>query len=181
MKRVKKQKSKERETHSCCIHYSVKKRKLRSAINGKKKEEKTKRKTEEEAATEDESVISDGVGNLFAAASTMRRSYFVVFFFFVFFFFRNLSSFLVLFFSLQIPLLKIWNYYISLQSLFFFMFFHFLFISSRSDHNFIPVYWPKFTGKAETKRNHPNLKNQLQFSKPYSPTTVRTGACHFPI
>ena len=98
-----------------------------------------------------------------------------------FFFFRNLSSFLVLFFSLQIPLLKIWNYYISFQSLFFFMFFHFLFISSRSDHNFIPVYWPKFTGKAETKRNHPNLKNQLQFSKPYSPTTVRTGACHFPI
>ena len=95
MKRVKKQKSKERETHSCCIHYSVKKRKLHSAINGKKKEEKTKRKTEEEAATEDESVISDGVGNLFAAASTMRRSYFVVFFFFFFFF---LGTFLLFWF-----------------------------------------------------------------------------------
>ena len=25
------------------------------------------------------------------------------------------------------------------------------FIFSRSDHNFIPVYWPKFTGKVETK------------------------------
>ena len=95
MKRVKKQKSKERETHSSCIHYSVKKRKLHSAINGKEKEEKTKRKTEEEAATEDESVISDGVGNLFAAASTMRRSYFVVFFFFFFFF---LGTFLLFWF-----------------------------------------------------------------------------------
>ena len=37
------------------------------------------------------------------------------------------------------------------------------FISSGFDHNFIPVYWPKFTGKAETKRNCPNLQNRSQF------------------
>ena len=75
------------------------------------------------------------------------------FFFFlvelVFFFFGS-------FFSLQIPLFKIWNYQISFWSLFF-VFFHFFFIFSRSDHNFIPVYWPKFIRKAETKRNHPKL------------------------
>ena len=41
------------------------------------------------------------------------------------------------------------------------------FISSRSDHNFIPVYWPKFTEKAETKRNRLNLKNRSRFSEPY--------------
>ena len=53
------------------------------------------------------------------------------------------------------------------------------FISSRSDHNFIPVYWPKFTGKAETKRNRPNLKNRSRFSEPYGSTTVRTSPCFF--
>ena len=72
-------------------------------------------------------------------------------------------------------------YKISFRSLFFFMFFHFFFISSRSDHNFIPVYWPKFTGKAEIKRNRPNLKNQSQFSESYDPTTVRMSPWFFPI
>ena len=109
-----------------------------------------------------------------------RRPCFVVFFFFFwgtsFFFFSG--SF---FFSLQIPLFKIWNYQISFRSLFFFVFFHFFFISSISDHNFIPVYWPKFTGKAETKRNRPNLKNRSRFSELYDMTTVCTGPYFFPI
>ena len=55
------------------------------------------------------------------------------------------------------------------------------FISSRSNHNFIPVYWPKFTGKAETKRNCPNLKNWSRFSELYDSTMVRTSPCFFPI
>ena len=33
------------------------------------------------------------------------------------------------------------------------------------------MYWPKFTGKAETKRNCPNLKNQSWFSESYGPTS----------
>ena len=41
--------------------------------------------------------------------------------------------------------------------------------------------YPKFTGKAEAKRNHPNLKNQSRFSESCGPTTVRTGPCFFPI
>ena len=53
------------------------------------------------------------------------------------------------------------------------------FISSRFDHNVIPVYKPKFTRKAETKRNRPNLKNRSRFSKQYDPTTVRMGLCFF--
>ena len=53
------------------------------------------------------------------------------------------------------------------------------FISSRSDHNFIPVYWPKFTEKAETKRNHSNLKNQSWFTKPDGRTAVHAGPCFF--
>ena len=100
-------------------------------------------------------------------------------------FFFFLGTFLLLlwffFFSLQIPLFKIWNYQISFRSLFFFVFFHFFFIFSRFDHNFISVYWPKFTGKAETKRNCPNLKNQSWFSKLYGLTTVPTGLFFFPI
>ena len=53
------------------------------------------------------------------------------------------------------------------------------FISSRSDHNFIPVYWPKFTGKAETKRNRSNLKNRSRFIKPEGRTAVYAGPCFF--
>ena len=53
------------------------------------------------------------------------------------------------------------------------------FISSRFDHNVIPVYKPKFTRKAETKRNRPNLKNRSRFSKQYNLTTVRTSLCFF--
>ena len=53
------------------------------------------------------------------------------------------------------------------------------FISSRSDHNFIPVYWPKFTGKAETKRTCPNLKNRSQFIEPGGRTAVCAGPCFF--
>ena len=53
------------------------------------------------------------------------------------------------------------------------------FISSRSYHNFIPVYWPKFTGKAETKRYRLNLKNRSRFTKPDGRTAVRAGPCFF--
>ena len=53
------------------------------------------------------------------------------------------------------------------------------FISSRSDHNFIPVYWPKFTGKAKTKRNHSNLKNQSRFTKSDGRTVVRASPWFF--
>ena len=128
-------------------------------------------------------MIGDCVGNLLAAASTGCRPYFVVFFFFPFFFFflRNLSS----------------------SSLFFFFFFfHYkslcsrseiirspsdlcssscLFISSRSDPNFIPVHSSKFTGKAETRRNRSNLKNRSRFTKPDDRTAVRAGPCFFGI
>ena len=72
------------------------------------------------------------------------------------------------------------NYQISFWSLFFFVFFYFFFISSRSDHNFIPVY-PKFIGKAEVERNRSNLKNRSRFSEPYCPITVRTACCFFPL
>ena len=72
------------------------------------------------------------------------------------------------------------NYQISFWSLFFFVFFYFFFISSRSDHNFIPVY-PKFIGKAEVERNRPNLKNRSRFSEPYCPITVRAACCFFPL
>ena len=53
------------------------------------------------------------------------------------------------------------------------------FIFSRSDHNFIPVYWPKFTGKAKIKRNRSNLKNRSWFTKPDGRTMVRAGPCFF--
>ena len=72
------------------------------------------------------------------------------------------------------------NYQISFLSLFFFVFFHFLFISSRSDHNFIPVY-PKFIGKAKAVRNRSNLKNRSRFLKPYNPTIVCTAHCFLPV
>ena len=52
-------------------------------------------------------------------------------------------------------------------------------ISSRSDHKFIPVYWSKFTGKAKTKRNHPNLKNRSRFIEPGGRTVVRASPCFF--
>ena len=51
------------------------------------------------------------------------------------------------------------------------------FISSRSDHNFISVYWPKFIRKVETKRNRSNLKNRAWFTKPNGQTAVRVGPC----
>ena len=69
------------------------------------------------------------------------------------------------------------NYQISFWSLLFFVFFHFFFISSRSDHNFIPVY-PKFIRKVEVGRNRSNLKIRSRFSEPYGPTTIR---CLFPV
>ena len=53
------------------------------------------------------------------------------------------------------------------------------FISSWSDHKFIPMYWPKFTGKAETKRNRLNLKNRSRFTKSGGRTAVRAGPCFF--
>ena len=146
------------------------------SFNGKNKE----KKKEEEAATDDEGVIGDCVGNLLAATSTGHRSYFVVFFFFLFiylfFFGRNLSSSLVLFFfpykslcSRSEIIRSPSDLYSSSCS----------FISSKSNHNFIPVYWPIFTGKAETKRNRSNLKNRSRFTKPDGRTTVGASPCIF--
>ena len=67
----------------------------------------------------------------------------------------------------------------SFWSLFFFVSIYFFFVSSRFDHNFISVYWPKFTGKAETKRYRLNLKNRSRFTKPDGRTAVRAGPCFF--
>ena len=53
------------------------------------------------------------------------------------------------------------------------------FIFYRSDHNFILVYWPKFIGKAETKRNCLNLKNWSRFTEQGGQTAVRAGPCFF--
>ena len=53
------------------------------------------------------------------------------------------------------------------------------FIFSRSDHNFILVYWPKFIEKAETKRNCPNLKNWSRFTEQGGQTAVRASPCFF--
>ena len=150
------------------------------SINDKKKEKKKKKKKEEEAAADDEGMIGDCVGNLLAPASTGHRSCFVVFFFFLFFFFfwRNLSSSsLVLFFYFSYKFLcsrseiiiSPSDLYSSSCS----------FISSRSYHNFKPMYWPKFTGKSETKRNRSNLKNWSRFTKSDSRTAVHAGSCFF--
>ena len=94
----------------------------------------------------------------------------------LFFFFRNLSSSsLVLFFpyeslcSRSKIIRSPSDLYSSSCS----------FIFSRSDHNFIPVYWPKFTGKAKIKRNRSNLKNRSWFTKPDGQTVVRAGPCFF--
>ena len=100
-----------------------------------------------------------------------RRLFFIFWSNVVCFFFISGSFF----FSLQISLFKIWNYQISFRSLFSSC----SFISSRSDHKFIPVYWPKFIGKAETKGNCPNLKNRSRFTEPGGQTAVRAGPCFF--
>ena len=109
------------------------------SINGKKKEKKKNKEKEEEAAADDEGVIGDCVGNLLAATWTGHSSCFIVFFFFLFFFFFFPYKFLC---SRSEIIRSPSELYSSSCS----------FISSRSDHNFIPVYWPKFTGKAETKK-----------------------------
>ena len=105
-----------------------------------------------------------------------RRPYFVVFFFF--FFLRNLSSSssLVLF---LFPYKSLCSRSEIIKSHFDLCFSSCSFISSRSDHNFIPMYWPKFTGKAETKRTCPNLKNRSQFIEPGGRTAVCAGPCFF--
>ena len=155
------------------------------SINDKKKEKKKKKKKEEEAAVDDKGEIGDCVGNLLAVALTGHRSCFVVFFFFLFFFFFFFFFFfkeLVFFFpgsffffpykslcSRSEIIRSPSNLYSSSCS----------FISSRSYHNFIPVYWPKFTGKAETKRYRLNLKNRSRFTKPDGRTAVRAGPCFF--
>ena len=106
-------------------------------------------------------MIGDCVSNLLAAALTGRRPCFVVFFFFLLFFVFLFFEELVFFFSAAFffPLYKSlcsrseiirFPYDLCSSSC--------SFISSRSDHNFKPVYWPKFTGKAKTKRNRPNPK-----------------------
>ena len=155
------------------------------SINGKKKEKKKKKKKEEEAAADDEGMIGDCVGNMLAAAG--HRSCFVVFFFFFLFFFffffffkflRNLSSSsLVLFFFF--PYKSLCSRFEIIRSPSDLYSSSCPFISSRSDHNFIPMYWPKFTGKAKTKRNRSNLKNRSRFIKLDSQTVVRAGPYFF--
>ena len=122
-------------------------------------------------------MISNCVGNLLAAASTRCRSCFAVFFFFFFFFFRNFSSSLVLFFFFPYKSLCSRSKIIRSPSDLYSSSCSFIF--SRSDHNFIPVYWPKFTGKAKIKRNRSNLKNRSWFTKPDGQTVVRAGPCFF--
>ena len=152
------------------------------SFNGKNKEKKKKKKKEEEAAADDEGVIGDCVGNLLAATSTRHRSYFVVFFFFLFFFFfffslGNLSSSSLLFFFFPYKSLCSRSEIIKSPSDLYSS--SCSFISSKSDHNFIPVYWPIVTGKAETKRNCSNLKNWSRFTKPDGRTKVRASPCIF--
>ena len=128
----------------------MKKRKLQSSINGKKKEKKEqKKKEEEEAAVEDEGMI--GVLLLFL-------------FIYLFIFFEEL----VFFFSGSFfPYKSLCSRSEIIRSPSDLCSSSCSFISCRSDYNFIPVYWPKFIGKAETKRNRLNLKNRSRFSEPY--------------
>ena len=81
---------------------------------------------------------------------------------FFLFFGRNLSSSssLVLFFFFFFPYKPLCSRSEIIRSPSDICFSSRFFISSRFDHNFILVYWPKFTGKAKTKRNSLNLKNQ---------------------
>ena len=139
----------------------MEKRKLQSDLLQRKKER------EEEAAVEDEGMIGDCVGNLLTAVSTTRKPCFVVFFFF----------FLLFFFFFFFPYKSLCSRSEIIRSPSDLCSSSCSFISYRSNHNFIPVYWPKFTGKAETKRNCPNLKNWSRFSELYDSTTVRTSPC----
>ena len=93
-------------------------------------------------------MIGDYVSNLLAAASIGHRSCFVVFFFFIFFFEE-----LVFFFSgsFFFPYKSLCSRYEIIRSPSDLYSSSCFFISSRSDHNFIPVYWPKFTGKLKQK------------------------------
>ena len=97
----------------------------------------------------------------------------------VFFFFRNLSSssLLVLFFFSPYKSLCSRSEIIRSPSDLCFSSCSFIF--SRSDHNFIPVYWPKFIEKAKTKRNCPNLKNWSRFTEQGGQTAVRASPCFF--
>ena len=49
------------------------------------------------------------------------------------------------------------------------------FISSRYDHNFIPVYWSKFIRKAEKQRNRLNLKSWSRFTESGGQTAIHVG------
>ena len=53
------------------------------------------------------------------------------------------------------------------------------FISSRYDHNFIPVYWPKFIRKAEKQRNCLNLKSWSWFTESGGQTAIHVGPYFF--
>ena len=53
------------------------------------------------------------------------------------------------------------------------------FISSRYDHNFIPVYWTKFIRKAKTKRNRLNLKSWSWFTESGGQTAIHVGPYFF--
>ena len=114
-----------------------------------KRKRRRKKKEEEEATADNEGVIGDCVGNLLAVASTGHRSCFVVFFFFHFFFFEEL----VFFFSgsFFFPYKSLCSISEIIRSPFDLYSSSCFFISSRSDHNFIPMYWPKFTGKLKQK------------------------------
>ena len=124
-------------------------------------------------------MIGDYVGNLLATASTRCRPCFVVFFFSLTFFFFFLGTCLLLLWFFFFPYESLCSRSEIIRSPSDLCSSLCSFISSRFDHNFIPVYKPKFTGKAETERNRPNLKNRSRFSKQYDSTTVRTSLCFF--
>ena len=110
--------------------------------------------------------------------SLFWSKYCFVVFFSPFFFWRNLSSFssLVLFFSPYKSLCSRSEIIISPSDLCFSLY---SFISSRYDHNFIPVYWPKFIRKAETKRNRLNLKSWSRFTESGGQTAIHVGPYFF--
>ena len=114
----------------------------------------------------------------FVLAQTLLRCVLLSVFFFFPFFFRNLSSSssLVLFFF---PYKSLCSRFEIIRSPSDLCFSSCSFIFYRFDHNFILVYWPKFIGKTETKRNCLNLKNWSRFTEQGGQTAVRAGPCFF--
>ena len=150
------------------------------SINEKKKKEERRRSSSSRRRRCDRQLFGQSAGCCFNWAQTLFRCVLLLpfsFFFSFFFFLRNLSSSsLVLFFF---PYKYLCSRSEIIRSPFDLCSSSCSFISSRSNHNFIPVCWPKFTEKAETKRNRSNLKNRSRFTKPDGRTAVRAGPCFF--